>query len=102
MFTFLFFINNILSMKNALENYRRQHGLTYRALTDACKGRSLFAVYQHCNCDRIPAESAVLYADSLGIPRSELRPDLWPSPQEIIPDGVPALHVQATAAAAAE
>lgn len=65
-------------MKNALEKYRRQHGLTYRALTDACKGRSLFAVYNHCNCDRIPAESAVLYADSLGIPRSELRPDLWP------------------------
>lgn len=65
-------------MKNALEEYRRQHGLTYRALTEACKGRSLFAVYNHCNCSKIPAESAVLYADALGILRSELRPDLWP------------------------
>lgn len=52
--------------------------MTYRALTETCRGLSLFAVYSHCRGDKITAEAAVIYADVLGIPRSALRPDLWP------------------------
>lgn len=53
--------------------------MTYRDLAHACGGeRSLYAVYRHCKSARIPAESAMVYAKKLGIPRSELRPDLWP------------------------
>ena len=57
-------VNNILVMKNALETFRTTRGLTYRELTEAC--------------DKIAAESAVVYSRNLGIPLSELRPDLWP------------------------
>lgn len=70
--------NNILVMKNALETFRTTRGLTYRELTEACGGRSLNAVYRHCKGDKIAAESAVVYSRNLGIPLSELRPDLWP------------------------
>ena len=63
-------------MKNALKNYKEQQGLTFRKLASIC-GYSLNAVYRHCNV-KIPAEAAVHYATCLGIPRSELRPDLWP------------------------
>lgn len=53
--------------------------MTYRDLAHACGGeRSLYAVYRHCKSEHIPAESAMVYAKNLGIPRSELRPDLWP------------------------
>ena len=65
-------------MKNVLENFRRTHGLTFRALANMCGERSLNAVYRHCRGEKISAESAVLYAKTLGIPRSEIRPDLWP------------------------
>ena len=65
-------------MKNALENFRTAHGLTFRQLAMACGGRSLNAVYRHCKGEKIAAESALLYSRALGIPRSELRPDLWP------------------------
>ncbi len=68
-------------MKNALETFRTTRGLTYRELTEACGGRSLNAVYRHCKGDKIAAESAVVYSRNLGIPLSELRPDLWP-PEE--------------------
>lgn len=57
--------------------------MTFRALTEVCRGLSLFAVYRHCKGDKITAEAAVIYADVLGIPRSELRPDLWaPRPED--------------------
>lgn len=66
-------------MKNALEAFRRDRKMTYRDLAHACGGeRSLYAVYRHCKSEHIPAESAMVYAKNLGIPRSELRPDLWP------------------------
>ena len=66
-------------MKNALEAFRRDRKMTYRDLAHACGGeRSLYAVYRHCKSAHIPAESAMVYAKRLGIPRSELRPDLWP------------------------
>ncbi len=69
-------------MKNALEAFRSARGLTYRELTKVCGGRSLNAVYRHCKGDKIAAESAVVYSRNLGIPLSDLRPDLWP-PEEV-------------------
>lgn len=66
---------------NTLETFRRAHGLTYRELTRLCGGLSLNAVYRHCKGRTITAESAVIYAEALRIPRSALRPDLWP-PEE--------------------
>lgn len=65
-------------MKNALETFRLARGLTFRELTEACGGRSLNAVYRHCKGAKIAAESAIIYSQNLGIPLSELRPDLWP------------------------
>ncbi len=68
-------------MNSVLENYRKQHGLTYRALTELCRGISLYSIYRHCQGNKITAEAAVLYSNAFGIPLSELRPDLWP-PEE--------------------
>lgn len=65
-------------MKNALEFFRVTHGMTFRKLTEACGEMSLYAVYRHCRGQKIPGESAIIYSKKLGIPLSELRPDLWP------------------------
>lgn len=65
-------------MKNALETFRQTQGLTFRELAAACRSRGLNAVYRHCKAGKIPAEAAAEYSEALGIPRSELRPDLWP------------------------
>lgn len=89
-------INNISVMKNALETFRTARGLTYRELTEACGGRSLNAVYRHCKGDKIAAESAVVYSRNLGIPLSELRPDLWPPEEGQPPVGPTMPHHQAS------
>lgn len=57
--------------------------LNSRGLTvnDAAKihGCKYATLYKHYKGDRVVgAKSAVLYEKYLGIPRSELRPDLWP------------------------
>ena len=47
------------------------------------RGIPLTTIAKHCNGDRQLGVKAVLrYEELLGIPRSELRPDLWPAPQE--------------------
>lgn len=66
-------------MKNAIENFRLVSGLSFQEIADRCSIRSRSTVLQHCKGSRlISAESAVKYSQGLGIPLSELRPDLWP------------------------
>lgn len=64
-------------MKNALEVFRIERGMTFRDMASACGTRGLNAVYRHCKAVKIPAEAAAEYSKAFGIPRSELRPDLW-------------------------
>ena len=52
----------------------KQFGLPYHALFKQCKGER--TVGPRC---------AILYERVLGIPRWELRPDLWPAPHEDSP-----------------
>ena len=69
----------MFSMRNALEQYRVENDLTYGAMASQAQ-TAKGALYQHCQGKRtISAESAVRYHDTLGIPLSELRPDLWRS-----------------------
>lgn len=66
-------------MKNALEQYRTEHELSYKDLALAAGVSSRGVVYGHCQGKRgISAEMAVRYSENLHIPRHELRPDLWP------------------------
>lgn len=71
-------------MKNTpLETYRQKLGLTYRELTKRCSGLSLFAVHSHCKgTKKVSPESAMIYEESLGIPKEIFRPDLWPPDKE--------------------
>ena len=69
-------------MKNAIEHFRRTHGMSLQKIADMCAFRSRSTVFQHCNGHReISAESAIKYAKGLGIPLHDLRPDLWPAPE---------------------
>lgn len=64
-----------------LQNAFTQRGITLR---DAFRrGVPYHRMIKHWHGQRtISAESAVMYEEVLGIPRSELRPDLWPWPKE--------------------
>jgi len=67
------------AMDNALEIFRKTHGLSYADMATRAGFRSRSTPYHHCNgMRRIDAESAVMYARAFGIPLSDLRPDLWP------------------------
>ncbi len=68
-------------LMNALETYRTSNSLTFEALAIRSKNDRT-SVFRHCKAERIPAEAAVLYEATLGIPRWMLRPDLWPAPTE--------------------
>ena len=77
-----------LGMKNALEKYREQSGMTLSEIAFAAGFRSRSSVFQHCRGSRaISAESALKYSRALGIPLSELRPDLWPPTPTTPPAG---------------
>jgi hypothetical protein len=65
---------------NALETYRQNQHLTFEALGDLAGVRPRGSVYRHCKATRIPGDAALLYHAKLGIPLSDLRPDLWPAP----------------------
>ena len=56
-----------------------KHGLT--VLTASKKSGILYqCIYQHARGFRkVSAEDAVKYENLLGIPRNEIRPDLWPA-----------------------
>ena len=63
--------------KNTLEAFRQSNGLTYASLAQLA-GLAQSLVYYHCSGKRrISAEMAVHYEKLLGIPRENLRPDLW-------------------------
>lgn len=66
-------------MNTTLEDYRMARGMTFRQMAACCGFKSATTVWQHCcGVRRVSPESAVKYQKSLGIPLSELRPDLWP------------------------
>jgi hypothetical protein len=61
---------------NALEKFRRAKKLTYDELA-VLAGGAKASVWRHCSADRIPGEASFVYHRTLGIPLSELRPDLY-------------------------
>lgn len=86
-----------ISMKNAIENFRLASGLSFQEIADRCAIRSRSTVLHHCRGSRlISAESAVKYSHGLGIPLSELRPDLWPPEEGQPPVGPTMPHHQAS------
>lgn len=61
-------------MKNALENYRIKHGLSYAAL-GRMTGRSTQTVYKHCKGTiAISGDAAIRYSRALGIALEKLYP----------------------------
>ena len=66
---------------NPLEQYRKEHGLTFRKLAQIT-GVGPSTVYRHLRgLQTIAPEVAFRYRNALGIPLHELRPDLWPAPE---------------------
>ena len=66
-------------MENIIEQYRQLHGLTYDQMASSAGFSSRSVVYHHCMGKRsVSAESAIRYEAAFDIPRSKLRPDLWP------------------------
>lgn len=64
-------------MKNLVRDALDRRGMT--PLEAHHRGMPYQSVYRQYRGDRNPsAEYALLYERILGIPRSELRPDLWP------------------------
>lgn len=64
---------------NALEKYRQETGHTYQQIADMAGLKTKSTVFQHCHAVRqISDKCALKYHQGLGIPLSELRPDLWP------------------------
>ncbi len=60
-----------------------RRGLSIAEAAHIC-GAKYTTFWRHCNGSRtLFGDVAARYADALGIPRSELRPDLWP--QEAVP-----------------
>lgn len=69
---------------NPLEKYRQEHGLTLRAMAKAMGYQSGSTVLKQIRNEiNLTAEAAIKYNRLFGIPLEELRPDLWPAPQEV-------------------
>jgi transcriptional regulator with XRE-family HTH domain len=62
---------------NALEKYRRSHGLTYEALGQLL-GCAKNVAWKYCK-EFVPAEAAIKINAILGIDLKELRPDIYAS-----------------------
>ncbi len=69
-------------MKTAIDRYRQEHKLTLRALAAKTGITSLGTLFRHCRGESLSAEMALRYHKTLGIPLSDLRPDLWPPEEE--------------------
>lgn len=64
-------------MKNAVERYRIDHGLSYAAL-GRLTGYTRATVLKHCRGElSVAGKAALRYHAKLGIPLSELSPDLY-------------------------
>lgn len=75
-------------MKNVIEKFRVDSGMTYARIAALAGFSSRSVVFLHCKGMRsISPESAIKYAKALGIPLSELRPDLWPPEGESREEG---------------
>jgi hypothetical protein len=83
---------------NALNQYRLAKALTCSALARLV-GYNRSAVWKHCFAKTIPAEAAIRYANALGIPFSDLRPDLFPSASSVPPPDQTAAPPHLSAAA---
>lgn len=68
-------------MNEALKAYIIKNNLTLQEVADRTGLKTPSTVCQHLKGDRkISAQSALAYHKGLGIPLSDLRPDLWPEP----------------------
>ena len=66
-------------METILERYRQDNRLSFRALMSVTGIGSTGLLYRYCRGEQqIGAEHAVCLHKTLGIPLSDLRPDLWP------------------------
>ncbi|MBI9080300.1 MAG: XRE family transcriptional regulator [Pseudodesulfovibrio sp.] len=63
-------------MKNALEEYRQEKGLTFEAMGKLV-GYDRPVVWRHCQADKVPESSVARYHAKLQIPVKDLRPDLY-------------------------
>ena len=78
---FLFSHENMCDMENIIEQYRKCNRLTYSQMAELAGFSSRSVVFLHCIGKRsVSAESAIRYETAFNIPRSALRPDLWPPP----------------------
>lgn len=69
-------------MENALEKYRLASGKTFQEIAKLAGVGSRSTIFNHCRgLRKISSLTALKYHQNLGIPRSELRPDLWPPEQ---------------------
>jgi len=65
-------------METILERYRREKGMSFRALMSVTGITSTGLLHRYCRGEQqIGAEHAVCLHKTLGIPLSDLRPDLW-------------------------
>lgn len=76
---FFYSLAHIISLMKTLENILDELGLSV-ARASKLSGIPYWTIYQHKRGWRaISAESALKYEQTLGISKSDLRPDLWPA-----------------------
>lgn len=63
---------------NTLESIRTRRGLTLEQLGKIA-GYDRPTAWKHCQANKLSAEAAIKYSAALGVPLSQLRPDL-PTP----------------------
>ena len=67
-----------------IQEYCLEHRLSYAELARMIGFKTRASITQHIKgWRRVSPESALKYHRILGIPLEELRPDLWPAPQEV-------------------
>ena len=67
-----------------IQEYCLEHRLSYAKLARMLGFKTRASITQHIKgWRRVSPESALKYHRILGIPLEELRPDLWPAPQEV-------------------
>ncbi|WP_417292560.1 hypothetical protein [Desulfovibrio porci] len=78
---------NMPMKNNALRKAFERRGLTPKDVAKRGGGLKYVTLYQQYSGLRpVGPRSAILYEQMLGIPKSELRPDLWPPEKEFKED----------------